>query len=217
MSISKPTRSRGFGLRITSPKGEEWFYFDRLSSLIQHLGKSLNCASRRLAFRPFIGPLPDVEVSNCGTCLRWTRDTPYQAAHTKYGVILAVRREWKTYEIFSTSGKPVKVNCHLHAFYDLGNSSQRTFRVQRKVAHGVRGLGPVYGIHKSRGGSGYFRDVSTAAEMRLNSLVIFDDGELPVRAARHPKNLPNSWDDQFRQNQRNWKAQRKDRRQWERR
>ena len=74
--------------------------------------------------------------------------------------------------------------------------------------------GPVPGIAKRRGGHGIFRQPHTQAERRLNALVLAEDGEVPARPVRN--HLPSVWDDDFRHRTRNWKAQHKGRKAWDR-
>ena len=74
--------------------------------------------------------------------------------------------------------------------------------------------GPVPGIAKRRGGHGIFRQPHTQAERRLNACVLADDGEVPARPVRN--SLPSVWDDCWRHRTRNWKAQHKGRKAWDR-
>ena len=74
--------------------------------------------------------------------------------------------------------------------------------------------GPVPGIATRRGGYGVFRQPHTQAERRLNACVLADDGEVPARPVRN--SLPSVWDDDFRHRTRNWKAQHKGRKAWDR-
>ena len=70
------------------------------------------------------------------------------------------------------------------------------------------------GIAKQRGGYGIFRQPHTQAERRLNACVLTEDGEVPARPVRN--HLPSVWDDDFRHRTRNWKAQHKGRKAWDR-
>lgn len=69
-----------------------------------------------------------------------------------------------------------------------------------------------YGVQyqgsKCRGGDGY-RRMRTAAELRLNALVVFEDDEVPARPCRRGRNLPHSWDLVGCSFERNWKRNRK--------
>jgi len=90
------------------------------------------------------------------------------------------------------------------------STSANTFAL-RIVSHGDRGHGPVRGTSKSRGGFGLFRYPQTIAEKRLNTSV----GDEP--AARSARNcIPTAWDDLVRRVDRNWKSQRKVKKQWQR-
>lgn len=71
---------------------------------------------------------------------------------------------------------------------------------------------PVAGTSKRRGGGGYLRNVRTFAEHRAASAAEADGQGRLVRKARSTRNLPEAWDDIWRQNQRSWKKHR--RRQW---
>lgn len=84
---------------------------------------------------------------------------------------------------------------------------------QAGAAGYVRRRGPVEGIGRRRHGR-YFRRLGTAAERRLNGLVVADEDEPRVRAARCGHNLPSSWDDFPRGYQRSWKSQSKHRKSW---
>ena len=74
--------------------------------------------------------------------------------------------------------------------------------------------GPVPGIAKRRGGYGHYRQPYTQGERCLNSMVLVEDGEVPARPVRN--HLPSVWDDDFRHRTRNWKAQHKGRKAWDR-
>lgn len=86
--------------------------------------------------------------------------------------------------------------------------------VSDRIVHSVRGKGPIRGVRKRRGGSGWFRNIQTRSEMKMNALVLLDEGEVPARLARASKNLPTAWDDVLRDPPRSWKKQTKARRQW---
>lgn len=73
--------------------------------------------------------------------------------------------------------------------------------------------GSVRGIRKWRGGSGYYRRMRTMAERRQNLGVVSDEGPALVRPTRN--NLPNNWDDYGRTRDRNWKAQHRGHKSWD--
>jgi hypothetical protein len=52
------------------------------------------------------------------------------------------------------------------------------------------------------------RHMKTAQEKRLYGMVLREDGEPPVRAARRPRALPDLYDDFWRHNEKNWKRHR---------
>ncbi len=212
MSASKPTRSRAYGLRIVSPTGEAWYYFENRTCLARDLALRLYQATQRVDHHIQPGPrAPHTLVDERGVSIQWIRETPYQAEHTPFGAAWRTRVEWKTFEPYGESGQPLQVHQLLREFdllaYLRGTGSGR-------VRHGERGHGPVRGIRKWRGGFGWFRTVNTSQEKRTHALVLHDEGEVPARAARSPKNLPTAWDDFLRVPQRSWKKQSKARKQW---
>lgn len=76
--------------------------------------------------------------------------------------------------------------------------------------------GPVEGIRKWRGGSGYYRTFSNQGERQKNAGILADEGEVWPRAARQASNLPDSRDDYHRSSQRSWKSQHKGVKSWNR-
>lgn len=214
MSQSKTTRGNcAFGLRIVSPGREEWHRFAAFSDLARELALRLNAAAHLLGRSKKDPRRPFTVTEADGHCLSWLRETPYQAQHTRFGAIWRIRTEWKTYEAFGPKGRPLPIDKVLNS-YDL--KEHFSWRKKGAIAHGDRGHGPVPHISKMRGGPGCLRYIQTTQEIRLNALVLPDEGEIPVRAARNPKNVPTAWDDFMRDPQRSWKAQRKGRRQWAR-
>lgn len=75
--------------------------------------------------------------------------------------------------------------------------------------------GPVPSTRKWRGGSGQ-TNCRTQAERRSNAMVVKEDGEVSVRAARLGFNLPCSWDGRYRDVERCWKSQHKGGKSWDR-
>lgn len=144
-------------------------------------------------------------------CVQLIRETPYLAEHTQFGATWRTRVEWKTFEPYGENGQPLQVHQLLREFdllaYLHGINSGR-------VRHGERGHGPVRGIRKRRGGFGRFRIIKTSRERRTHALVLGDEGEVSVRAARNAKNLPTAWVDFLRIPQRSWKKQSKACKQW---
>lgn len=214
MSKSKFTRRCAFGLRIVSPDGEEWHWFATFEVLARDLTLRLHSSTHRLDGSNKGPRVPFTVADADGLCMTWLRETPYQGEHTHYGATWRIRTEWRTYEAFGRNGRPLQIDKVLNSFDLEGHLAWR--KTKRGIAHGDRGHGPVPGIHKARGGSGWLRSIQTTQENRLNALVLPDEGEIAVRAARNQKNLPTAWDDFLRNPQRSWKAQRKGRRQWAR-
>lgn len=214
MSKSKTTRSCAFGLRIVSPGNEEWHWFAAFALLARDLALRLYYATHRLHGPNKSPRVPFTVVDADGLCLTWLRETPYQGEHNHFGATWRIRTEWKNYEAFGPNGRPLKIGKVLNSF-DL--EDHLAWRKKKGgIAHGDRGHGPIPRIHKARGGSGWFRAIQTTQEIRLNALVLPGEGEIAVRAARNPKNLPTAWEDFLRDPQRCWKAQRKGPRQWSR-
>lgn len=215
MSTSTPTRARAFGLRIVSPDGEQWFWFAGLLGMARDLALRLHASTQRLGHKTDVGfRVPFTMLDEVGICLTWLRKTPYQAAHTHFGATWRIRTDWKTYEVFDCKGRPLPIQKVLRGF-DL--EEHLGIREKWRSEHSDRGRGPIPHIHKSRGGSGWFRGIQTSQEIRLNELVLVNEGETPVRSARNKSNLPTAWEDFWRTPQRNWKEQRKARKQWDRR
>ena len=84
----------------------------------------------------------------------------------------------------------------------------------RRLAEMAKQRGPVQGVRKWRGGSGYYRRVRTLQERRLNMAAMDEYGPEIVRGRRRDRNLPTAWDDIGRSNERGWKAQGKGRKNW---
>ena len=210
MPPSKPTRARAFGLRIVSRNNEEWEYFPSYLGMARAFSLRLFAMTQRLDHATKVGTrAPFTRLDEDGLSITCRRETPYQAEHTHFGSIWRIRTEWTRFEAFGVSGNQLKIQNVLNAF-DL---NEHPFNRKRLgAAHRDRGHGPVQGIHKSRGGSDWFRSVSTANEIRMNALMV--EGEVPPRAARQKGNLPTSWDDFYREPHRSWKSQRKTHRQW---
>lgn len=214
MSKSKTTRSCAFGLRIVFAGREEWHWFAAFAILARELSLRLYAASHHRDGSNKGPGVPFTVTDPDGLCLTWLRETPYQGEHTHYGATWRFRTEWKTYEAFGPNGRPLQIDKVLNSFDLEDHLAWRRKRCD--IAHGDRGHGPIPRIHKVRGGSGWFRAIQTTQEIRLNALVLPGEGEIAVRAARNPKNLPTAWADILRDPQRSWKAQRKGRRQWAR-
>lgn len=214
MSKSKTTRNCAFGLRIVSPGSEEWHWFANYALMARDLALRLYYSTHRLGHGSSIGPrVPFTLVDADGICITWIRETPYQVEHKHYGATWRIRTEWRTYEAFGSNGCPLQIDKVLNSFDLEGHLS---WRKKGGIRHGDRGHGPVPRIRKSRGGFGWFRGIQTSQEIKLNALVLLDEGEIPVRAARNSRNLPTTLEDFLRDTQRSWKAQRKGRKQWAR-
>lgn len=217
MSVTNPTRGSAYGLRIATAGREEWKFFASVDHLARHISSRiyrnnagrLGSSPRSISFNV---------VSFDGTLLRRIKRTTVQVDHNHWGATRAVRDEWTTYEAFSPNGRSLKIA----AILARGNALENTdgSGLSYRLRHGYRhycGYGPVPGIRKSRGGSGYMRRIQTTAEKRLNVLVLEEEGEVPARAARCGRNLPSAWDDFMRYNENCWKAQTKGRKSWDRR
>ena len=212
MSASEPTHSRAYGLRVTSPTGEVGFRFNSLRLLAKGLALRLHKAPHRIDHHIKIGPrTPYALLDAGGKCLTLIQETPYQAEHSRFGATWRIRVEWKAFEAFGEKGQCLAITTLLREFDLSGFLNGNRIR---RVGHGERGHGPVRGTRKRRGGFGLFRRVKTAHERCLNSLVVFDEGEVRSRAARNTSNLPTSWSDLIRETQRNWKKQSKAGKQW---
>lgn len=78
------------------------------------------------------------------------------------------------------------------------------------------GQGPVPGVSNTRGRGRWRRRIHTRTELRLNALVVHEEGEVSARASRCGTNLPDTRDGYARDPQRSWKAQGKGRKAWDR-
>lgn len=45
-----------------------------------------------------------------------------------------------------------------------------------RIVHGVRGQSPIRGVRKRRGGSGWFRNIQTRSEMKMNAQLPLAEG-----------------------------------------
>ena len=211
MSASKPIGDGKCRLVIASPKGEQTIAFCTEADAIRYLHRTLLEACGGGWLNGYVGlRVPRVEADHRAGSIVWVRETPYQKDHNQFGATWAVRREWATYTLVSPSGRTFNVSVVLQLLRMRATKMGMLFRT--RVPHGVRGTGPVRGIHKRRGGFGLFREVRTFAERQQNALPL--EGEPQVRSARRPSNLPTNWSDEARQMQRSWKKQRKVARQW---
>jgi hypothetical protein len=214
MPTSKPTRDRAFGMRIVTRHGEQWSWFSSSFAMSSDLASRLHTTTHGVNHEANLGlRVPFTRVSAIGTCIFCIRQTPYQAEHTHFGPTWRIHADWTSYEVFDRNGYPLQIQkilstCDLEGQLKKGRDW--------KVSHGERGHGPIPHVRKSRGGFGWFRNIRTTQEIRLNTSVHAEEGEIPVRAARNKRNLPTAWEDIIRTPQRSWKAQRKARKQWDR-
>ena len=118
-----------------------------------------------------------------------------------------------------------KINCQEHdddfykayVVYDQdGNfySPDRLIGLRREWEGNRKSLYWPWFPGRKRGAYGWFRPIRTFQERKWAHA--WDDEEFPpkVRAARQGKNLPNSWDDICRHNDKSWKTQSKRKHQW---
>lgn len=75
--------------------------------------------------------------------------------------------------------------------------------------------GSVSGIRKWRGGNSV-RNCQVQNERRSTALVLHEDGEVPARAVRRGRQLPDSWEGRRRIHQSCWKTQYKGIKSWDR-
>jgi hypothetical protein len=205
MPVSQPTRNAAFSLRRTEYGCEEVFCFQSQKDLVVDL-------ARRCSFRLPTGISPPKIFSADGTFLHLLVESTVQTAHSKWGSVWSLHCETSIgLEAFSPSGRPL----NLRGLLELAQSLHPKKYISRRGGF-YCGYGPVPGIHKNRGGRwGYFRNIQTTTEHRLNNLVVFEDGEVPARSARAGHNLPDSWDDiAHGRKSVGWKAQRKGRKSW---
>lgn len=139
----------------------------------------------------------------------------YRARHVGYlyGAVDNNGEGELTYELRNSAGKQLNLD-EILAWFNRQRQAQWS-GLRRGGPYEYR-RGPVGGTRCSRGGGGFMRHMRTTAERRLNALVLKDEGEVPARVARTGHNLPNSWDDYRRHQERCWKAQHKGRKSWDR-
>ena len=205
MSVSHTPRSAAFILRKTEYGREEIFRFNSKKTLAIDLLK-------RCHFQRFNGMAVLKVFSVDGTFLQMQVQSCIQTSHSKWGGVWSLRNECLIcLEAFCLKGRPL----NLRGLLELGVSlTPNEIRYARRG--GIYcGYGPVPNVHKTRGGNGYFRNIHTTSELRMNALVVIEDGEVQARMARTSTNLPNSWDDvSYGRRSRGWKAQRKSFKAW---
>ena len=208
MPVTHPTRGAAFILRKTEYGREEIFRFDSKKALAIDLVKRCN-------YHRSTGMTVSKVFSVDGTVLRMQAQSRIQTSHSKWGGVWRLRDECLIcLEAFSVNGRPL----NLRGLLELAGSL--TPRGQRYARRGgvYCGYGPVPNVHKTRGGNSYFRNIHTTSEIRMNTLVAIEDGEVPARMARTSPTLPNSWNDvSYGRRSQGWKAQRSGFKAWMRR
>lgn len=121
---------------------------------------------------------------------------------------------WLHIRAFSVNGHLMHLPSLLGLAFNLGKIDRRAGRYWNLRFGAWNGVGPVPGTACSRGGGGSFRNIKTYGEIRLNALVVDEDGEVQARSRR--RNLPTAWEDFQRRSAKSWKEQRKGRKAWQR-
>lgn len=128
------------------------------------------------------------------------------------------RRSWFPLERQAVRQKAVNPRGKTLAVDELVAWARRIWR--RRYNTSVYGKyefrrGNVPGLRSYRGGSSS-RPHRVQAQRRDNALVLWEEGEIPVRAVRGSNYLPNSWDSRRRIIQRSWKSHHKGCKNWDR-
>jgi hypothetical protein len=218
MADSLPTRGAPYRLRIERAGQEDWRPSASLAQAVAAMREELiqSLGTKRVhLFEP--SNLPACSIIEHGTWVLGYRDTRYQAEHHQYGATWRVRREWLRLAIYGKGGHVVPVTAYWQLLQPTAPTWTQRGGYRNRVALGVRGKGPVFGIRKSRGGPIWFRRPHTAGELRQNAATYVEEGEPRVRLARNGNRLPTDRNDFWRQQQRSWKVQGKHARQWSRR
>ena len=226
----RPTRPSmgGFGLRVVERNADTMHFYASIDRLAKALAESIDAEmvwgvdeNRRVRVKS----RPDHALSLCdgGTCLQATASfeahvqveaSPAKCAH----FALRAMRSTAHYEASDPFGKLLPMATLLARGRVLVERKERTrYRYLSRWKFPVYcGVGPVPGVRKWRGGRRCMRRMKTTGEQRLNALVLREEGEVAVRAARNAHNLPSSWDDHLIQRECSWKSQHKGAKSWDR-
>ncbi len=210
MPRSKPTRTAAYGLLLSLDGCEEILLFSSRAELALALAERLGGCDA-LAH----GHVEEF-LSNGGrrlTHLGYSREVTEMTA---WGPVRTLHHRKTVFEAFGASGSAIDITTLLCEGRRLAEA--RRPQRGRRWWYATRyycGYGPVPGVHKSRGGGGWHRRLATANEIRLNALVVREDGEPAARATRRSSNLPTARDDYARCGQRTWKSQHNGRKAWD--
>lgn len=225
-SASRPVGHK-FSLRTASSRtsAESWsqeVHFETFEDLARAVVAAVEVVIDIYPYRTY-----DVDGNVCVRSVPCTRSGDGFVWSCDRG--LGIAPVWVRVEAYSERGRTLNPQ----ELFAYGRTIKESDRRRRQRARGryysfagwvrpaghhedFRGHGPVEHVRKWRGGSGYFRDIHTTAEGRMNCLVIREEGEVPARACRQIRSLPNTRDDCSRCRERGWKAQSRGRKAWDR-
>jgi len=210
MSTSTPTRNAAYGLLSLAHSGEEFARFVTLDALALGLAQRIDTVQRCYG-----ECLPHECVLGFGKIWYWEKVLK-ERVHSDFGLATKSTLMWASFEAFGPSGASLGLGALLARGTALLDAIQAEKRLHWYCRAAYCGWGPVPGVRKYRGGSGWYRSVATAAEARQNSLIVREDGEPNARAARCGMNLPTSRDDVSRHVERCWKRQHRGVKAWDR-
>ena len=217
MARSSPTQRPAYRLCTVRVGAENWQSFASLAQAVLAMRQELMSQLGTNRVQLFeVQPLPAFSIVENGTWVLGYRDTRYQAEHNQYGALWRVRREWLRLAIYGKSGRALPVRTYFAQLQANVRLKWNAGGFRKRPELGVRGLGPVWGIRKSRGGPSWFRSPRTGATLRQDWLANLEEGG-PLAGWRRRSVLPpTDRDDLIRTYQRSWKVQGKHGRQWRR-
>lgn len=199
--LPQPTWAHPYALVTTADAIVKEAVFDRLSDLATAI------------YRHYSNNKVSCEIVQDSCALQVVMLDHVRIEAGRFGFVYRQVRRTTQFEALGHGGARLKIVPLL----DMGRAIHRDqIESRRSLYTGYCGYGPVPGTRKSRGGIGYSRRMKTVGERRLNALVLHDDGEVACRSSRFGGNLPSSWDDKFRNTERNWKSQHKGIKSWDR-
>lgn len=159
---------------------------------------------------------------------RWTSNYPHRTvvgyAESRHVLRLSTMIEadtvWRVdrrfeVEAYGPRGRAMDMEVLLSQGRALLEAERFARRYSRRHKQAYNGEGPVPGISNKRAPR-WCRRIHSRTELRLNALVLIEDGEVSARASRCGTNLPDTRDGYARDQQRSWKAQGKGRKAWDR-
>lgn len=217
----------GFGLRVVEKKNDATTFYASFDLLAKALAESIDpdlvwSSNSNRCVRVNTRSEPGLSLCDGGACLAATASfeahVQVEANSEKCAhYVLRTMRSTAYYEANDPFGKLLSMaNLLARGRVLVEEEGRNRPRYQLWRSRFVYcGVGPVPGVRKWRGGRRYIRRMKTTAERRLNALVLREEGEVTIRAARNAHNLPDSRDDFVIQRENGWKAQHKGAKSWD--